>query len=172
MLRKSYIPKPIRFNKNTSNIEYPSNMGQLWTEKEELLLLDELQQNNNIMKIAENHRRTPGGITSRIRYIAYKMYVKNIPMEEIIKKTKLDHIELNEVIEKQEAKKKFALEKREAKKINPKDIEIKSQYKNLVFTIENKIEDIQEIKNDIKNIKSTLFELTEMINAIYEFEKG
>ena len=56
--------------------EYPSNMGQKWSDDEETLLLEELNNNIDIEKIAQKHSRTIGGINSRRQEIAYKMYLK------------------------------------------------------------------------------------------------
>lgn len=64
--------------------EYPSNMGQKWDDEEENLLLEELNNNLDIGIIAQKHDRTIGGINSRRKEIAYKMYLQNISTEEII----------------------------------------------------------------------------------------
>ena len=45
--------------------EYPSNVGQKWTDQEEILLLEELDKNININIIAQNHNRMVGGIICR-----------------------------------------------------------------------------------------------------------
>ena len=58
--------------------EYPSNIGLKWFEDEETILLEELKKNTDIEIIAQNHNRTRGGINSRRKEIAYKMYLKNI----------------------------------------------------------------------------------------------
>ena len=73
-----------------SGKDYPKNIGKLWSKDEEKLLLQELSENIDIEQIAINHERTSGGIISRINDIAYKMYIDNISMDEIIEKTKLD----------------------------------------------------------------------------------
>ena len=132
--------------------EYPSNIGQRWTDEEEITLLDELNKNIDIEIIAQNHNRTIGGINSRCREIAYKMYLKNISMEEIIEKTKLDETNILLTIDK---KKNY-------------DIKIKDKVKETkkVISIEN---EIFEMKNEIKELKSTIKELIEMIKSIYEF---
>jgi hypothetical protein len=132
--------------------EYPSNIGQRWTDEEEITLLDELNKNIDIEIIAQNHNRTIGGINSRCREIAYKMYLKNISMEEIIEKTKLDETNILLTIDK---KKNY-------------DIKIKDKVKETkkVISIEN---EIFEMKNEIKELKSTIKELIEMIKLIYEF---
>ena len=70
--------------------EYPSNIGLTWFEDEETILLEELNKNIDIETISQKHKRTIGGINARRREIAYKMYLKNISIEEITEKTKLD----------------------------------------------------------------------------------
>jgi len=132
--------------------EYPSNIGQRWSDEEEITLLDELNKNIDIEIIAQNHNRTIGGINSRRREIAYKMYLKNISMEEIIEKTKLDETNILLTIDK---KKNY-------------EIKIKDKLKETkkVISIEN---EIFEMKNEIKELKSTIKELIEMIKSIYEF---
>ena len=132
--------------------EYPSNIGQKWTNEEEKLLLEELSKNIDIQIIAQSHNRTIGGINARRRRIAYKLYSNNISMEEIILKTKLDENQIIETI------KNLQNNPRICKSI----IEIQKP-----FSIES---EIGEIKNDIKELKNTIKELVEMMNAIYEFE--
>ena len=80
--------------------EYPSNMGQKWSDDEEILLLEELNNNIDIEIIAQKHNRTIGGINSRRREIAYKMYLKNVSIKEIIRQTKLDNNSIEETIKK------------------------------------------------------------------------
>jgi len=139
--------------------EYPSNMGQKWSDDEEALLLEELY--NNIETISQKHNRTIGGIESRRREIAYKMYLKKISTDEIIKKTKLDFNSIKEIIEKRQ--------KNNSKKKTDKEID------NLLITFSKKDylelqNDIKKMKIDIDQTKNKLGELIEMIKAIYEFE--
>lgn len=84
--------------------EYPMNLGKKWTSQEEKVLLEELHKNMNIHKIAKLHNRTVGGINSRRREIAYKLYCSKIPMELISEKTKLNIIEIENTIKKKENK--------------------------------------------------------------------
>jgi hypothetical protein len=130
--------------------EYPSNIGLKWVEDEETILLEELNKNIDIETIAKNHNRTIGGINSRRREIAYKMYLKNICIEEIIEKTKLDTETINQTIAKR-------------KNCNSKKM---TEPKNKI-SLESEIADM---KNDIKELKNTIKELVEMIKAVYEFE--
>jgi len=141
-----------------------TNIGKKWEDEEEIQLLDELHKNIIISEIAKIHNRTQGGITSRIRFIAKKMHIQNIHIEEIIEKTKLNINEINDIIEKQEShpmKKESSIIETDKNKI----IEIKeSNYEELKT-------DIREMKAEISNLKSTIQELVEMMKAIYEFEE-
>ena len=83
-----------------------SNKGQKWTNEEELLLLQELNNNINIKSIAQSHKRTIGGINSRRRKIAFDLFNQKIPMKEIILKTKLSEDQINKTITLQENKTK------------------------------------------------------------------
>ena len=132
--------------------EYPSNLGVKWCEDEENILLEELNKNIDIEIIAQNHKRTIGGINSRRREIAYKLYLHNCSITEIIEKTKLDQKIIEETIDKR---------KHNIPKDNTKD--------NPKIKLEN---EINEMKSEIKELKNTITELVEMIKAIYEFEES
>lgn len=129
--------------------DYPSNMGQRWTDEEDILLLEEISKNIDIEIIAQNHNRTTGGIISRCKDNAYKMYIKNIPMEEIILKTNLDETQVLDIINKKQNNNKKNTENKE------------------FILMKN---DINEMKNDIKELKKNINELVEMLKAIYDFE--
>jgi len=135
-----------------SDKEYPSNLGQKWSDEEEILLLEELSKNIDIQLIAQYHNRTTGGINARRREIAYKLYNNNNSMEEIILKTKLDEDQIIETIKKLQN--------------NPKKCKSVTEIKK-PFSIESEID---EMKNDIKELKNTIKELVEMMKAVYEFE--
>jgi hypothetical protein len=141
--------------------EYPSNMGQKWSDEEEITLLRELNDNIDIEMIAQNHSRTIGGINSRRREIAYKMYLKKISIEEIIKQTKLDYDCIEQTIQKRQ--------NNTSKKIKTKELDnvFISINKNDYIELQN---NVKYMKNDIKQIKNTLGELVEMMKAVYEFE--
>ena len=130
--------------------EYPSNIGLKWFEDEETILLEELKKNTDIEIIAQNHNRTIGGINSRRKEIAYKMYLKNISIEEIIEKTKLDEECIKQTIDKRK---------------NYNSNKITETKKPISLETE-----IAEIKNDIKELKNTIKEMIEMMKAVYEFE--
>jgi hypothetical protein len=146
---------------SNEDTEYPSNMGQKWSDEEEKLLLEELNNNIDIEIIAQKHDRTIGGINSRRQEIAYKMYLKKISIEEIIKITKLDYNYIEQIIQKKQNNKS---NKNKTKELDNVFISInKSDY----IELQN---DVKNMKNDIKQIKNTLGELVEMMKAVYEFE--
>ena len=145
--------------------EYPSNMGQKWSDEEEKLLLEELNINADIEAIAQKHNRTINGINFRRKYIAQKMYLKNMSTEEIIKQTKLDYESIKQIIEKKQ--------NYNSKKIKPQPPT--AQLDNVLITINKNdyIElrnDVKEMKNEIKDLKYSIKELVEMMKAVYEFE--
>jgi hypothetical protein len=141
--------------------EYPSNMGDKWSDEEEILLLEEINNNIDIEIIAQKHNRTIGGINSRRQEIAYKMYLQNLSIDEIIKQTKLDYNCIEQIIQKRQ--------NNNSKKIKTKEIDniFISINKSDYIELQN---DVKNMKNDIKQIKNTLGELVEMMKAIYEFE--
>lgn len=75
-----------------------SNVGKKWTDEEEAILLEELNNNVEMEIIANSHNRNIGGINARCKLIAYKMYNNNISMEEICNITKLHEGEIIEFI--------------------------------------------------------------------------
>jgi hypothetical protein len=131
--------------------EYLSNMGKKWTHSEETLLIEELNKNMDIKTISESHKRTIGGINSRRREIAYKMYLENISIEEIIKQTKLDDECIRQIIEKKQNN-------------IPKKITDKQEIKKPISIISETI----EMKNEIKDLKNTIKELVEIMKTIYK----
>ena len=135
--------------------DYPTNMGQKWTDEEENTLLQELDKNINIEIIAQTHNRTIGGIRGRQRTIAYNMYVKDASIEEIIIKTKLDKEQIMETITRKENPQKKVKITQEPK-IKPKKVSLENE--------------IIEMRSEIKELKNTIKELVEMMKAVYEFE--
>lgn len=127
-----------------------SNVNQKWFENEEALLLKELNQHMDITIIAQNHNRKMGAINSRRKEITYKMFLKNMSIEEIVEKTKLDEGSIKQTIEN---RKIYSLRKTtESKK---------------PFSLESEMADIEKEMNKLKN---TIQELVEMMKAVHDFE--
>ena len=129
-------------------------MGQKWSEEEETLLLEELNDNIDIEIIAENHKRTIRAINCRRREIAYKMYEKKISIEDIIKQTRLDYNLIEQIIQK------IHNNNSKKNKTNEVDNVFISINKDDYMELQN---DVKNIKNDIKQIKDRLGELFEML---------
>ncbi len=138
--------------------EYPSNIGQKWTDAEEALLLDSLKNNTDIELIAKTHNRTVGGIYARRREIAYKMYTSNVSTEEIVEKTTLPKEQLIELIKTRQS-------------IHKKHKSPTTSTSSTKKTLSAK-DELAEIKNDIKDIKRTINELVDMMKAVYDFEEA
>jgi hypothetical protein len=110
--------------------KYPSNYFKKWSDEEEIELLEELNKNIDIEIIALNHNRTKGGISSRCQHIAYKMYLKNISIEEIIEKTKLDKKIIKKTIERKN-KPPLSIKDEKLKKYNKELVENKATIQHI-----------------------------------------
>jgi len=145
--------KMIRYK--NPNKDYPINLGKKWEYIEEQTLLDELSRNMDIEFIAIRHGRTVGGINSRRREIAYKLYNQNCPIEEIINKTKLTRDEILETIKKKNLTSNIKNTNNVKQPVN-NESELKAE--------------MREMRNEISELKKTIKELVGMMNAVYEFE--
>lgn len=141
----------------------PSNMGKKWNDEEEATLLDELEKDMDMNQIAQNHKRTVGAISFRLEDIAYKMHSKEVPMEEIKRKTRLTEERIGETIQKrQQARQRQRQEQKQPQpqpKSKPEESEI-AELKN----------EIVHMKSEITELKGSIKELIEMMKAVYEFE--
>jgi hypothetical protein len=138
--------------------KYPSNHFKKWSDEEEIELLEELNKNIDIEIIALNHNRTKGGISSRCQNIAYKMYLKNISIEEIIEKTKLDEKSIKKTIEKK-------------KEIIKKIIEMKKEIEN-PLSIKDEINQLKNEINELKKYNKELVENKATIQHINIYDDG
>ncbi len=141
---------------NVSHESETCNMsmkGCPWSDHEEKILLEELNNNVDIKIIAQKHGRTICAINSRRREIAYKMYLKNVSIEEIIRQTKFDNTYIKELINKRQNN-------------NSKKDKKSNLYKKHNVSININKDDYIKLQNDIKEIKNTLEELVEMTKAL------
>ena len=107
-----------------------------WSEKEEHILLVEIDHDMNDKEIALILGRTSGAIVARRKEIAYQMHKQGIPMEVIIKKTRLSSMDIQHTIY--------------AKQHTPKK-----------YTNQTQSTDIIEIKKDVKELLRLLNALYE-----------
>ena len=87
-----HVPKP----------NYPARMGKTWDEHETLNLLKKIRENKTIDAIAKEHERTIGGITSRLRVLAYEFYEEGKTIDQIKKYTGLSTEQIADSISKRE----------------------------------------------------------------------
>jgi len=143
----------------------PSNMGKKWNDEEEATLLDELEKDMDITEIAQNHKRTVGAISFRLEDIAYKMHSKEVPMEEITRKTRLTEERIAETIQKRQQVRQQAQDQKQEPNRGPKERTTAEESEIAELKSE-----IVHMKSEITELKGSIKELIEMMKAVYEFE--
>jgi len=85
------------------NPEGLENMGKPWKDEELIQLLKEVKMKIPTQEIAKTHKRTNGGIVSRLRSLAADYYCNDdMPVEQIMVITGLDKDHVIDAIEKRE----------------------------------------------------------------------
>ena len=165
------------------NPEMPDAKGKRWLHEEDEQLLLYFKNATNITEIAHHHKRTEGGIRSRLRTIAYDMYCKEIPMEEITQKTGVSHTDILDMVER----KKTNVEKKKVMSyghLTTKD-EVRSCLVNKSQplssggdsesstvnepTLQQIHVEVQTMKTEMRELKNNIKELVELLQAVYEF---
>jgi hypothetical protein len=161
-----------RFKSLNPDKDYPSNLGKVWSEDEETLLLEELYTNIDIETIARNHERTIGGINARRKQIAYNMYQNNSSMETIVKWTRLDEEFIKQIIEKR------SIKITRIKDDTPIEEEgecedsssINNRLKSINYDIVGMKKDIVTMKRCVKELKITMNDMFEMMRSFCEIK--
>lgn len=120
---------------------YPSRMGQAWSADEENRLLESIKRNTQIKQIAIQHERTPGGIASRLRAIAFNLHKAGTSIEEIQTITGLTLEIVEDAIKRREDAQKRKEEKKERttrKKLEQGNVS-KTEMVNLLSDIQSKM---------------------------------
>ena len=81
---------------------YPARMGKAWDDHEILNLLKKIRENKTVDIIAKEHERTVGGITSKLRVLAYEFYEEGKTIDQIKKYTGLSTEQIADSISKRE----------------------------------------------------------------------
>jgi hypothetical protein len=90
-------------NLKEQNPERYANLGKSWNEEDIVKLLSEVQKGLTHTEISENHRRTVGSITSKLKGIAADYYFNDErPVNEIKKYTGLSIESISEAISKRQ----------------------------------------------------------------------
>jgi hypothetical protein len=74
--------------------------GRSWKPQEEKQLIEELTSGTKIEQIALNHNRSSGAIQSRRRHLAGVYYEDGMPIDEIMKKLKLNFKQVHRSLER------------------------------------------------------------------------
>ena len=130
--------------------------GFIWTDDEESQLLAEIKRDISYDDICTNHKRTIGGIKSRLKMIAVRMYYEKKEMKEIMQTTRLNEFQVTEALEKYKQKMKQSFETKKSEGSNDVVIKNDTMVKELEL-IRKSIEllqkhiEILEMKIDMKN---------------------
>ena len=134
--------------------KYPANMGKAWLDEEVIQLLQEIKRKKSIQEIAEQHQRTVGGITSRLKQLAADYHEEGRCMEDIEKFTGLTQEQITETIQRRKVG-KLIRERRAEEKSIAKNGESTSkqntQTRITSFTVEKEptMKDLMKLLNDI-----------------------
>tara|TARA_Y100000816_G_C26108334_1_gene590096 strand:- start:5278 stop:7134 length:1857 start_codon:yes stop_codon:yes gene_type:complete len=138
----------------------PGSKGKKWTDEEETNLLNSLARGISIWNIANDHDRTCGGITSRIRKIACDLMDAGRDITEVIEKTKLTRQQIEEAVKKNE----FSNKKKEEQRLQR---EAEKKEKNL----EKKKEEIMQTQIDASKLDYDVLSVEQKC-ALQQFEDG
>lgn len=146
-------------------MDYYTNSGQSWSDQEEEQLKKEYnEQKLDINEIGKIHKRTPGGIGSRLCILGVIEHRVSARGYTEYKNSNL----YREICEKGPPKK----EKRPKEPKEPKEKKIKTSVfeSNVLITI--KQSDYNELKEELYDVKEQLSEIKDMIKnlAIYDFD--
>lgn len=113
-----------------------SAVGNKWTSEEEARLVDSLRNGRNIDDISKEHKRTPGGIKSRMRKIAVNMIEsEGKSIEEVCAEL---HMIPEDIVDAQN--KRAVANKRTMSKLKPEtELEILNDIRKILIRIESKL---------------------------------
>ena len=116
-----------------------ASVGSMWTVTEEQKLIEALSGDKSIDDIAKEHKRTAGGIKSRINFIAVNMLEKNEkPIEDVCAMFRLAKHELEYRQAKFASKKEKAKAKKE-EQTGETQIEILKDIRAILLRMEAKL---------------------------------
>jgi hypothetical protein len=134
------------------------NMGTPWREPELLQLLKEIKDKMPYDDIAKLHKRTTGGITSRLRQLAYDYYTEEKSISEIMVITGLSKDDVIDAITRRE----YAENKKAEKRVEKgKNILVKESHilaTTAVITHKSELSELQEIMKTLKSLEARVAE--------------
>jgi len=152
------------------------NMGKAWKDEELIQLLKEVKMKMSIDTIAKAHKRTTGGITSRLRSLAADYYCNDdMPVDQIMVITGLPKDSIIDAISKREyqneLKEKKAEMKVSKKKEYSENIEDYVLSKVLPEVPKKREPELPDLKEILALLKSIDKKVTEYIQERTLFEK-
>ncbi len=144
-------------------------MGCPWNKSEDEQLLKEIKDGTGINTIANAHKRTQGGIRSRLRVIACEYYKNGTTINEIMALTGLSKGDIVDAISRRD----YIDLKKEEKAANTKknvSIEIKNEAEVLTKNLHPKNE-ITELHEILKVLKALELRVTEYIKERSIFDE-
>ena len=138
------------------------NMGSPWETAELLQLLKEVKEKIPYQDMAKAHKRTVGGITSRLRQLAYDYYTEEKPISEIMvitglsKEDVVDAITRREYNENKKAEKRAEKEKAINKNILVKESDVLAP--NVIITPKSELSELQDILKTLKSLEARVVE--------------
>jgi len=142
------------------------NMGTPWREPEVSALLKEIKDGITIQHIAKSHKRTEGGIRSRLREIAYDKYKDKMSINDIVELTRLSKDDVIDVINRRE----YADEKKAEKSKKPSPVVVAKESEVLSKILQPKPE-LSELQEILKTLKSLEVRVTEYIRERSIFDE-
>ena len=147
------------------DVELPTEFGKKWTELEEQQLLNELEIDMDCNTVAENHKRTLGGIRSHIYEMAYRMYLKNVPKDEIMKKMRLTEGHLDDIIARRTMKEDNKMKRKERKELKKqqRDLAKKNPFNKKIGGMIVKKEELKPIVKEVDAVKPVVVPVRKII---------
>jgi hypothetical protein len=138
--------------------KYPANMGKAWSDDQILQLLQGVRKKKSMEEIAEEHKRTVGGIKSRLRQLATEYHTEGRSMEQIVKFTGLTAEEITDAVERRRLG-QLLRERRVKEKAAAKEPQSYRQSRITSFTeAEPTMKDLMGILKDIQQKLTTILE--------------
>lgn len=135
-------------------------MGKPWKQEEIDQLLEEVKEKKSVVDIAALHKRTQGGIISRLRETAAILHLnENKTIPECIEITGLDKLDIIDAISRREYNIMMKAKKAETKEMQ-KGISVP----------QTPINSVNELRKDINELKKDVKEILRLMNALYDFE--
>lgn len=146
--------------------KYPAKLGNPWTEKDDKLLFDLIDNNKSINEIAQILQRTNGGIYGRLKRFALSEFDEGEYIEDIQKKIKIKSIsDISKWVEKDEPKNDNNIISKKKISSNSKDYIF--ELNDRITKIENKLGIVNNNQQNILSFDYLTKKYTVVDNQIY-----